>query len=349
MRIGEMTWRGAIIGCGYISQRQLWAWKQIKQAQIVAVCDLDEDRARQRAREFGIRAVHTDFRRLLRDPGLDFVDIATRPDTHPELVAAAAARGLHVLCQKPIAVSMEDALKMVAVCQKTGVTLMVNENARHQAWFRLIKVLLANGSLGKAYYARFEMRRRTSYPTVNFGDQPYFRKMTKLLVFEMGVHFLDIARYLFGEATAVYAQLRRISPHIAGEDMAVLMVDFPGLTCLVDTSWCSVTKQGPTVAWGPVRVEGTKGTVCLGEDGVLTLYTDADQRSWTFDENTYAQSFVATQRHFIECLSEGLPPETSGKETLKTMALVFAAYRSGQEERAIDVKEFYPDDYLLDS
>ena len=86
-------------------------------------------------------------------------------------------------------------------------------------------------------------------------------------------------------------------------------------------------------SWGPVRVEGTKGTVCLGEDGVLTLYTDAGQRSWIFDEGTYAKSFVATQRHFIECLNVGHPPETIGKETLKTMALVFAAYRSGQDGR----------------
>ncbi|MCK4817801.1 Gfo/Idh/MocA family oxidoreductase [bacterium] len=231
---------------------------------------------------------------------------------------------------------------MVTICQEGGVILMVNENARHQAWFRQIKALLANGALGEPYYARFEMRKRASLPRINFGGQAYFQGMPKLIVYEMGVHFLDTARYLFGEATSVYARLRHISPYIEGEDTAVLMVNFGDLTCLVDISWCSVTEPGPNVAWGPARVKGTKGTASLGRDGVLTLCMDEDQRTWDFPEDTYSQSFVAAQRHFIECLDMRQTPETSGVETLKTMGLVFAAYRSAQEGRVVSVEEILP-------
>ena len=92
---------------------------------------------------------------------------------------------------------MMEALKMVTICQEGGVILMVNENARHQAWFRQIKALLANGALGEPYYARFEMRKRASLPRINFGGQAYFQGMPKLIVYEMGVHFLDTARYLY--------------------------------------------------------------------------------------------------------------------------------------------------------
>jgi predicted dehydrogenase len=338
-----MAYRGALIGCGHISWQQLWAWGQIETAEIVAVCDLDGDRARQRAQEFGIRAVYTDYERMLDEVALDFVDIATRPTSHLELVAAAADRGMDVLCQKPLANSLAEADQMVSACREAGVTLMVNENARHQAWFRKLKALLDEGALGVPHYARFEERSRCSLPVPDFGDQSYLQDMPRLVVHEMGVHYLDTARYFFGEADVAYAHLRRVSPHIAGEDLAVLLVAFGGLICVIDVNWSSIAEPAPEVAWGSVRVEGTQGTVALGQDGVLTLYTGDGQQTWAFPEGTIGQSFVATQRHFIECLDMGREPETSGAETLKTMGLVFAAYRSAAEERAVRVNEVLPE------
>jgi predicted dehydrogenase len=334
-----VTLRGALIGCGHVSERQLRAWRKIETAQIVAVADLDGEKARRRAREFDVPAAYTDYQRMLDELELDFVDIATRPSTHPELVMAAAARGLHVLCQKPLTDTLAESRRMVSVCEEAGVTLMVNENARHQAWFRRLKALLEESALGDPYYARFEMRRRWSLPEPSFDNQPYFQEMPNLVVYEMGVHFLDTARYLFGEAETVYAKLKRISPHIAGEDVALLVADFDDLSCLIDTSWCSVPEPGPEVPWGPVRVEGRAGTASLGHDGVLRLYNDDGQRSWAFSEDTIAEGFTSTQRHFIECLRTGRSPETSGVETLKTMALVFAAYRSADEGRPIRAEE----------
>lgn len=334
-----MTLRGVLIGCGHVSERQLRAWKKIEAAEIVAVCDLDGEKARRQAQRFEIPAAYTDYERMLDETEPDFVDVATRPSTHQELVAAAAARGLHVLCQKPLADSLEESRQIVTVCEEAGVTLMVNENARHQAWFRRLKALLKEGALGDPYYARFEMRRRWSLPNPSFDNQPYFQEMPNLVVYEMGVHFLDTARYLFGEAETVYAKLKRISPQIAGEDVALLLADFDDLSCLIDTSWCSVPEPGPKIPWGPVRVEGVAGTASLGHDGVLRLHNDDGQRSWAFPKDAIAQGFISTQRHFIECLRTGRSPETSGVETLKTMALVFAAYRSADEGRPIRAEE----------
>jgi predicted dehydrogenase len=332
-----MVYQGALIGCGYISRKQLWAWKQIETVNIVAVCDLEVEKAKQRAQEFGIAGVYTDYSRMMDQEALDFVDIATRPGTHLDLVTAAADRRLDVLCQKPLAATLAEARRMVAACQKAGVTFMVNENARHQAWFRQLKKLLDEGALGVPHYARFEERSRSSLPTPTFYKQPYFQEMPRLIVYEMGIHYLDTARYLFGEAETVYACIRRVSPHIAGEDLVVLLVTFGDLDCLVDVNWYSVTEPGPKVAWGPMRVEGRKGTARLGRDGVLTLYTDHGQHVWNFPEDTIDQSFVAAQTHFIECLETGQEPETSGAETLITMSLVFAAYRSASERRLIQI------------
>ncbi len=336
-----MAYRGALIGCGHISRRQLWAWKQVEAANILAVCDVEVDAAKRRAQEFGISAVYSDYRRMLDEVALDFVDIATRPATHLELVAASADRGLNVLCQKPIADTMAEARHMVALCSEAKVTFMVNENARYQAWFRKLKGLLDAGALGVLHYARFEERSRSSLPVPTFDGQPYLQEMPKLIIYEMGVHYLDTARYLFGEGEEVYARTRRVSSHISGEDLAVLLVTFGSLNCLIDINWFSVTEPGPEVAWGLVRVEGTDGTAILGRDGVLTLYTDQGQQSWAFPNDTISQSFVAAQRHFIECLDTGQEPETSGAQTLKTMGLVFAAYRSASDMRVTQVQEVF--------
>ena len=333
-----MTIRGALIGCGYISQRQLWAWKQIPEVEIVAVCDLDKKKAQGRAAEFDIPTVYTDYGRMLDEETLDFVDIATRPNTHLELVAAGAQRGLHVLCQKPVAASLAETQEMISLCQAASVLFMVNENGRHQAWFRKMKSLIDDGRLGTLYNARFMGRWRSTLPYPDFEGQQFFQKMPRLIVYEAIIHTLDTARFLFGEAQTIYARLRRVSPHIAGEDKALLIADFGRLTCLVDNNWYAIPEPGPRgITWGSTSIEGTEGTLVLGPDGILRLFADQNSDQWEFSADTIAQSFVATQKHFIDCLTTGGTPETSGLETLKTMALVFGAYQSSEEGRPMQL------------
>jgi len=330
------AYRGALIGCGYISHQQLAAWQAVDGADIVAVCDLDEGKARALATEFGIDAVYQDYKKMLDEVEVDFVDIATRPSTHLELVGEAAERGLQILCQKPIADDLETAQRMVEVCKKADVTLMINENCRHQAWFRRLRSFLDEGALGAPYYARFETRSRATLPHVKFKNQPYFRTMPRLLIFEMGVHFLDTARYLFGEASRVRATTKQLSPDIAGEDFALINVDFAEVSCTVDMNWAGVPVPQRTLSWGPVRVEGTLATAVLGWDGLLHLYTDEETQTFTFPVDTVDRSFASTQQHFVDCLRDDREPETSGAETLRTMALVFSAYDSAEQGTPVD-------------
>lgn len=331
-----MTYRGALIGCGYISKQQLAAWQQVQEAEIVAVCDLDAAKAHERAREFGIEASYTDLGRMLDEMDLDFVDIATRPANHLPLVTTCASRGHHVLCQKPMAPSMSEAEQMVQECDQADVVLMINENVRHQAWFRKIRELMEGGALGTVHYARFENRWRSTLPTPEFEGQDYFQQMPRLILYEFGVHYFDTARYLFGEPRSISANLRRISPEIVGEDLALVVVNFGDHLCLLDLNWFSVPEPATEeITSGRVRIEGTEGTVLLEVDGSLTLYIEGDQQEWNFPIDTIPQGFVAAQKHFVECLSSGQMPETSGSDTLKTMELVFAAYQSAEDGRTI--------------
>lgn len=330
------TLRGALIGCGYISEQQLWAWRQIPDVQVVAVCDVDLKNAHRRAKAFEVENVFADYRHMMDELELDFVDIATRPSLHLSMVSEAASRGLHVLCQKPMAETMDEGQQMVQACAQHDVTLMINENYRHQAWFRQIRHLLDGGRLGAPRYARFHGRWRSTLPAPNFEGQDYFRQMPRLVVYEMGVHLYDTARYLFGEATSIYADLQQVSPHIAGEDMALTLAHFGDLTFLFDLNWFAVAppSSGET-AHGTFVVEGTRGSIYLTKDGSLRLHTAQEAETWSFPSDTIAQSFVATQQHFVDCLREGRAAETSGVESLKTMALVFSAYRSAREKRVV--------------
>jgi len=331
-----MVYRGALIGCGYISKQQLWAWEQVDEAQIVAVCDIDRDKALKRAAQFNVPAVYTDYRVMLEEQALDFIDIATRPANHLELVLAGATRGLNVLCQKPVAETMEEARQMVTACQRAGVLFMVNENVRHQPWFRQVKLLLDQGFLGTPYDARFFSRWRSTLPAPDFEGQSFFADMPRLIVYEWGVHLLDTARFLFGEAQSLYARLQQVSPYITGEDKALVIANFGHLTCLLDTNWYAISpSESPDVNWGTFAVDGTLGTAILGKDGRLTLHTSEGSQVWEFPSDSIDASFIATQGHFIDCLRTGKEPETGGDATLKTMALVFAAYCSAEEGRVV--------------
>jgi predicted dehydrogenase len=342
----KKIWRGGMVGAGAWSELQLNAWAGVNNAAIVALCDRHPDRREPVRRRFHIPQGFDDFETMLNGTDLDFVDICTRPYSHARLVRLAAERRLPVLCQKPFCTSIDEAREIVEFCDKAGVRLMVNENWRWQAWHRKAKELLDAGALGKPFLASISWRMRMTLPGFDHS-QGYLAEMPRLIVYEMGVHYLDTCRYLFGEPKSVFARLHHISPHTAGEDVQVMSVGYDDMTCLIDTSWASVEVPGVDVlegkpdTWSPsrFRIDGTEGTLILNVDRSLVLVTDTERRQWQFPPETIHQSLAAAQQHFIACLESGAEFETSGTETLKTMALVYASYRSAEEARPVDPKE----------
>ena len=185
--------RGALVGAGRVSANHLQAWMRIPQAEIVAVADPDLAKARERAQAFDIDAAHVyaGLAELLdAEARLDFVDIATRPQTHLEVVGLAAAHGLHVNCQKPFALSLADAREMIRACREAGVVLNVNENWRWRSWYREIRQMIVEGRIGRPAYARFFSHgdwfvHRRQHPVP--PDHPH-RRVKRGVVFEMGIH-----------------------------------------------------------------------------------------------------------------------------------------------------------------
>lgn len=329
--------RGIILGAGYFSQFHADAWARLSdQAQIVAVCDLDADKASELAEKLGARAITPDeLEAVIAAEGVDFVDLATPPPTHRELTARLAATGVAILCQKPLGRDFPEAQAIVADMAASGTRFMVHENWRWQPWYREVKRLLDDGTLGELFSLHFTCRMGDGWPhDAYLARQPYFRTYPRLFVYETGVHFLDMFRYIGGEVASLYARLDKRNQDIAGEDAALLLCNFAnGATATLDASrYNEAEVANPRYTFGTMRVDGSKGHVRLEADGSLWLKLLGEplrQLDFTPSHEGFAGDCVrATFAHFLACLRSGAEFETSGEEYLKSLALVEAAYQS---------------------
>lgn len=330
-----------MIGGGFFAGFQAEAWQRVAGVQIVAVADVQPGRAQEFAERWQIPRAYTDADALLEEEKPDFVDIATRPDSHRDLTALAARYGAHVICQKPMAPTREDCVAMVDACGAAGVRLLMHENWRWQPWYREIKRLLDQGVLGRPFHVGFAMRTGDGRGSEPYTVQPYFRQMGRLLIYETAVHFLDTFRYLVGEITTVFCQTGRINPLITGEDYALVQLAFAqGAHGLIDANRISGPAP-PERAFGSLRLEGDRALIRLTPDGKLWLTEyGKEEAAHTFptsDRGYIGDSARAAQEHFAACLRTGQPCETEGHDYLKTVAAVFACYRSAESGQPVSL------------
>jgi predicted dehydrogenase len=345
--------RGALLGCGDISVYHLRAWSQIDGVEIVALANRTAEKAQARAREFGVPFdhVYSDHRELLEREDLDFVDIATLPDVHRVQVEDAAARGVNVLCQKPMAPTLEDAYAMMEACDRAGVLFSINENWRWRSWYRELKRLIERGAVGRPRYIRFALHTNLTVPGPDgklppmLINHPYKMAMERLILYEWGIHLIDVLRYFFGEVNWVFGRMDRTSPVCVGEDRALLILNVGGVNCLVDISWGSIGVEKKASQLEQVTVEGDRGLIELlpGEKDILRISNhEGSQSRPAFGgstEEAYQASYTATQAHFAECLRKGLDPETVARDNIETLRATFAAYDSAASGKVVHIHD----------
>lgn len=334
--------RGALVGCGFVSRFHLEAWSRIAGTRLAALCDLNPEALECAAARFPEAKLYTDAAVMFQTEAesgtpLDFVEICTRPDSHRGLVELAAGHRAHVLCQKPAAPSRADLEAMIHACEQAGVRVMIHENWRFRPWYRAMKSEIEAGTVGRPIRLRIAHRDTRAIRPGGFADQPYFTTMPRLILYEMGCHLIDTARYLMGEITDVTARLGRFGLDHPGEDVATLLVGFEGrATGLIDMSWCAPADLSrPEWALNETAVEGTEATLRLRLDGSLDRidpYGRCDRIAVNLptDDDVYIDGYTATQRHFIEGLRTGRAHETSASDTLRTMEVVWRAYESAE-------------------
>jgi predicted dehydrogenase len=337
--------RGALIGCGFVSQYHLAAWREQAGVSLAAVCDLDTERL-ERARALVPEArPFRDAEALFATIPLDFVEICTRPESHLALVSLAARHGVHVLCQKPAALARVDLVAMIDACNRAQVRLMFHENWRFRPWYRALRAALDSGTVGRPIRLRLVHRDTRALRPGGFSDQPYFTTMPHLILLEMGCHLVDTARYLMGEAESVAATGGRFGTGHVGDDLAMLSIRFAsGALGLLDMTWCAPPDHArPEWALNDTAVEGTTGMLRVALDGSL-LFTGLDGATCVLptamppDDRVYVHGYLATQEHFIAGLVQGTSHETSGTETLKTMDVVWTGYHAAETGQTLSLE-----------
>lgn len=342
------------IGAGFImADCHLVAYRQAG-FNPLAIASRTPGRAAAVAQRHGIRRTYDDYRRLLADPEVCVVDIAVPPDVQLEVVREAvrhAGRLRGILAQKPLGASYAEAVEVERLCREAGVTLAVNQNMRYDQSIRACKCLLDRGDLGTPVFASIDMRAIPHW-------MPWQERLGWVTLRIMSIHHLDAFRFLFGDPQRVFASVRpdpRTAKKFAHEDgLCLYILEYAGgfRAASWDDVWAGPALEGAepdiSIRW---RVEGTEGLArgTIGWPGYpqrtpSTLdFTTRRQPGYWFQprwkEVWFPDAFAGTMAQLLCALEEGREPEISGRDNLKTMALVEACYRSTREHRAVEVAE----------
>lgn len=336
--------RVAVIGAGFFARFHHEAWARIDGAELVGICDLDMSKAAAAASEFGGRA-WDDPAAMIAALKPDLIDIATPPATHRAMVQLAAEAGIACICQKPLAPTLAESREIVELAEAAGIPLIVHENFRFQPWYREIRRWIEGGRLGDLYQASFRLRPGDGQgEDAYLARQPYFQQMERFLIHETGIHLIDVFRFLFGEMGAVYADLRRLNPVIAGEDAGhVLFTCRSGMRALFDGNRLSGhVAENPRLTMGELAIEGSLGTLFLNGDGGLSflpLGADAPEPvSYDWENRGFGGDCVsALQAHVVDHFRNGTPLENTGRAYLRNIEIEEAVYQSAAEGRRIDL------------
>lgn len=337
------TLRGTLVGCGFFSENHLNAWQGLPGVEMVAVCDLDGDKARVAAARFGNIRAYTDAEDMLRTERPDFLDVATTSSSHRPLVELAARHKVATICQKPFAETLDDARAMVAACAAAQVPLLVHENFRWQRPFRVMGEMVDAGRLGRLNFAQFSFRHGYD----NYRNQPYLAEIERFTIMDVGLHLFDLARRFLGEVDTLFCRTQRMNPIVRGEDgFHASLRHVSGAVSICDVSFWTKAHPEPfpqTLA----RIEGDLASLELRQDYRLFVHKSGSVEAIDVGPEVppwgaapwhgIQDSVIAIQAHWLDCLRRGRVPQPSGADNLRTLALALAAYDSAARDACVKI------------
>lgn len=342
-----------VIGVGSISEMHIRPYIENKEVALVALCDINEKRLAEKGKLYGVSQLYKNYQDLLDNPEIDAISICTWNNTHAEIAIAGLEAGKHVLVEKPLSMTVEEALAVEAAAEKSGKIIQVGFVRRHGDNAKILKEFIDNGDLGEIYYAKASYLRRLGNPGGWFSDKT---KSGGGPLIDLGVHVIDIMWYLMGKPRPVsvsgnaYYKLGNRS-HIDNlsfykaadydatlndvEDLTNALIRFEnGASMFVDVSFTLQAKEDET----SVKLFGDKGGAEI--EPALSLITEKNNTilnstpqvdNLGFD---FAKSFANEINHFVECCLEGketIAPIEDGVEVMKMLNAVYESARTGKE------------------
>jgi len=347
--------RIGVIGAGSISDLHLQSYANHPGVEIYAICDLNEGRAKEKAGKYGASMTFTDYRELLALPEVDAVSVCTWNDTHASIAAAALDAGKHVLVEKPLSKTVDEALLVEQAAKRSGKVLQVGFVRRYASNTILLKRFIDDGELGDIYYAKASCLRRLGNPGGWFSD---VERSGGGPLIDLGVHIIDICWYLMGRPKVVsvsgnaYNRLGNRS-NVQGlsfykaadydaskntvEDLANALIRFEnGASLMVDVSFTLHAKKDEL----SVKLYGERGgaelepelqLVLERHDTILNAAPQVDNASFDFKD-----AFQREINHFVAAArgeAETLSPVQDGVELMKMLTAIYESARTGQEIR----------------
>ena len=347
--------RVGIIGTGGISHVHMSGYKRLSnRVEVAAVCDIDGDKVKRYAEQYGVPKYYLDFNEMLEKEKLDAVSVTTWNNAHKSATVAALNAGANVLCEKPMAMNAAEAIEMEDAAKKSGKILMIGFVRRYGNDTAIIKDFIDGGMVGDIYYAKATYLRRNGCPGGWFGDKNYSGGGPLI---DLGVHVMDLARYLAGSPLPVSAYgatfsnlgvdrakgvgaavgydlasggdgIRKFEHNV--EDFATALIKFDnGFTLSVEASFNLNNKHDV----GTIELYGTKSGIKI--DPGVELYSDmhghfvniqpAENSSLSFDglfENEVA--------HFVECVEKNKQPISTANDGVVLMKMIDAVYESAR-------------------
>jgi predicted dehydrogenase len=325
--------RAALVGAGMISVYHLRAW-QAAGIPIVAICDLDAEKAAHQAKEFGISRVYDDPAQMFADGGFDLVDIAASVEAHAPVTRLAADHGVHVMLQKPMTETVAEAENLIADVGDR-VRFMVHENYRFRPHYMTVRDWIAQGRIGEIRHIGITCRgqglcARTGQDPFLVERQPYLKTFKRNLVFETMIHHLDVLRAIAGPLTVVAARLNRLADGLPGEDTAtILMEGKDGLIATADGCICA--PGYPDLHGDRLEVIGTKASIIMDYDTVYIVGDDASKIQVDLI-GRYQECFDTAIVKFVTGVTAGTPFETDRLDNLETLKLMESVYRAAGVE-----------------
>ena len=340
-----------IIGCGKIAQvRHIPEYADHPQAKLAGFFDLNQARARALAEQWGGEA-YSSWEELLADPAIDAVSVCVANNAHAQISIAALKAGKHVLCEKPMATTLEDCEAMVAAARESGKFLMIGQNQRLTKAHQKARELVENGTLGKILTFRTTFGHGGPETwSVDPGKNTWFFDKSKAAMgamADLGIHKTDLIQYLLGE-TVVETTAQVTTLDKRGADGQLIGVDDNAI-CIYRMSGGAIGTM--TASWTFYGAEDNS-TVLYGTKGILRIYDDPaySLKLITADGEKVLYELEAIQTNdnqtksgvidcFMDCLVNNTPPAISGESVLTAMRAVFASLESSAEGRAVAVKQ----------
>ena len=318
-----------LVGCGRISQEHLGAFSKIKDVKLRAVSDTAEEKAKSVAEQYKCSA-YRDYRKMIKSEPLDAVIICTPPAVHAKISILAMSRGIHVLCEKPLALNKNEAVTMCRTAKAKKRILMMASKFRFTDDVVKAKAIVESGLLGKpvlfenVFCSRVDMTNRwNSKPRLSGGG----------VLIDNGTHSVDIARFLLGPIDLIQAQFGCKIQKIPVEDTARIYFQNKSKTMgTIDLSW-SLTKDAPNY----ISIYGTEGTLLIGWKS--SMYKLDGKDKWEIFGSGYnkQKAFLNQAKHFLDCINRKSRPTITPLDGLESVKVMEKVYESSRMNKWIKV------------